>query len=143
MPHPYTTILKPARLSSLPYPLCTPYLGFAAMLMAGLDGVKTARPGTGDGQDLYYLPIRLSHRPFAVRCARHRRTRQDRSFLNRGVFANDFMTAISVLKMAEVIRFEGPHAAPVRIRMYYSAEVDTESRNRAKGTRWGPFFILF
>jgi len=34
-----------------PDPMANPYLGFAAMLMAGLDGVKEqARSGSGDGQ---------------------------------------------------------------------------------------------
>ena len=40
-----------------PDPLCNPYLGFAAMLMAGLDGIKNKlNPGEPTDKDLYDLP---------------------------------------------------------------------------------------
>ena len=49
---PYTTNPKAKRVEvRFPDPLCNPYLGFAAMLMAGLDGIKSQLdPGLGDGQ---------------------------------------------------------------------------------------------
>src|SRR4029434_7476128 len=40
-----------------PDPLANPYLGFAAMLMAGLDGIKNKiDPGPAMDKDLYHLP---------------------------------------------------------------------------------------
>jgi glutamine synthetase len=40
-----------------PDPLCNPYLGFAALLMAGLDGVRNKiHPGEAASKDLYHLP---------------------------------------------------------------------------------------
>ena len=56
-----------------PDPLANPYLGFAAMLMAGPDGIKNKlNPGAPIDKDLYDLPPRSSSksRPSAARCAR-------------------------------------------------------------------------
>jgi glutamine synthetase len=55
---PYTTNPKAKRVEvRFPDPLCNPYLGFAAMLMAGLDGVKNKLdPGAAMDKDLYDLP---------------------------------------------------------------------------------------
>ena len=49
---PWTTNPKAKRVEvRFPDPLCNPYLGFAAMLMAGMDGVKNKLdPGPGDRQ---------------------------------------------------------------------------------------------
>ena len=49
---PYTTNPKAKRVEvRFPDPLCNPYLGFAAMTMAGLDGIKNKLdPGVGDRQ---------------------------------------------------------------------------------------------
>ena len=55
---PYTTNPKAKRVEvRFPDPLCNPYLGFAAMLMAGLDGIKNKLdPGSAMDKDLYDLP---------------------------------------------------------------------------------------
>ena len=55
---PYTTNPKAKRVEvRFPDPLCNPYLGFAAMLMAGLDGIKNKLdPGEAMDKDLYDLP---------------------------------------------------------------------------------------
>ena len=46
-----------ARRGAFPDPLANPYLAFAAMLMAGLDGVKNKLdPGSAIDKDLYDLP---------------------------------------------------------------------------------------
>ena len=55
---PYTTNPKAKRVEvRFPDPLANPYLGFAAMLMAGLDGMKNKLdPGAAIDKDLYDLP---------------------------------------------------------------------------------------
>ena len=55
---PYTTNPKAKRVEvRFPDPLANPYLGFAAMLMAGLDGIKNKLdPGAAMDKDLYDLP---------------------------------------------------------------------------------------
>ena len=55
---PFTTSPKAKRVEvRFPDPLANPYLGFAAMLMAGLDGIKNKlNPGEAMDKDLYDLP---------------------------------------------------------------------------------------
>jgi glutamine synthetase len=107
-----------------PDPLCNPYLGFAAMLMAGLDGIKNKiDPGPAIDKDLYDLPPRELKKIPTV-CGSLREALQnldkDRAFLKAGdVFDDDFIDSYIELKMQEVIRFEHtPH--PVEFEMYYS-----------------------
>ena len=108
-----------------PDPLCNPYLGFAAMLMAGLDGVMNKLdPGEAVDKDLYDLPPReLKKIPTVCGSLREALTNldKDREFLKKGdVFDDDFIDSYISLKMSEVIRFEHtPH--PVEFDMYYSA----------------------
>src|SRR5215469_5990341 len=108
-----------------PDPLANPYLGFAAMLMAGLDGIKNKLdPGAAVDKDLYDLPpAELKEIPTVCGSLRDALgcLDQDRAFLKAGgVFDDDFIDSYIDLKMAEVIRFEHtPH--PVEYEMYYSA----------------------
>ena len=55
---PYTTYPKAKRVEvRFPDPMANPYLAFAAMLMAGLDGIKNKiDPGPAMDKDLYDLP---------------------------------------------------------------------------------------
>ena len=55
---PYTTNPKAKRVEvRFPDPMANPYLAFAAMLMAGLDGIKNKiDPGRPMDKDLYDLP---------------------------------------------------------------------------------------
>ena len=55
---PYTSNPKAKRVEvRFPDPMANPYLGFAAMLMAGLDGIKNKLdPGPAMDKDLYDLP---------------------------------------------------------------------------------------
>ena len=55
---PYTANPKAKRVEvRFPDPMANPYLGFAAMLMAGLDGIKNKiDPGPAMDKDLYDLP---------------------------------------------------------------------------------------
>ncbi|MDN2567456.1 type I glutamate--ammonia ligase [Aquibium sp. A9E412] len=107
-----------------PDPGANPYLAFAAMLMAGLDGIKNKiHPGQPMDKDLYDLPPKeLKRVPTVAGSLREALMSldKDRGFLKAGgVFDDDQIDAYIELKMAEVMRFEmTPH--PVEYDMYYS-----------------------
>ncbi|HTO28127.1 MAG TPA: type I glutamate--ammonia ligase, partial [Devosia sp.] len=108
-----------------PDPLANPYLGFSAMLMAGLDGIKNKiHPGDPMDKDLYELP-RQELLQIPTVCGSLREALEaldkDREFLKAGgVFEDDQIDSYIELKMTEVIKFEHtPH--PVEYEMYYSA----------------------
>ncbi|WP_061935466.1 type I glutamate--ammonia ligase [Aureimonas sp. AU22] len=107
-----------------PDPTANPYLAFAAMLMAGLDGIKNKiHPGAAMDKDLYDLPPEeLKEIPTVCRSLREAMESldSDRDYLKAGgVFDDDQIDAFIDLKMAEVLRFEmTPH--PVEFDMYYS-----------------------
>ena len=107
-----------------PDPGANPYLAFAAMLMAGLDGIKNKiHPGQAMDKDLYDLPPKELKKVPTV-CGSLREALmsldKDRGFLKAGgVFDDDQIDAYIELKMAEVLRYEmTPH--PVEFEMYYS-----------------------
>ncbi|HZY50789.1 MAG TPA: type I glutamate--ammonia ligase [Devosia sp.] len=108
-----------------PDPLANPYLGFAAMLMAGVDGIKNKiHPGDPMDKDLYELPPEeLKQIPTVCGSLREalESLDKDRDFLKAGgVFDDDQIDSYIDLKMTEVIKFEHtPH--PVEYEMYYSA----------------------
>jgi len=107
-----------------PDPSANPYLGFAAMLMAGLDGIANKiSPGEAVDKNLYDLPpAELKEIPTVCGSLREALMNLDknREFLKKGgVFTDDMIDAYIELKMAEVARFEmTPH--PVEFDMYYS-----------------------
>ncbi len=123
---PFTNNPKAKRVEvRFPDPGANPYLGFAAMLMAGLDGIKNKiDPGPAMDKDLYDLP-KEELKQIPTVCGSLREALEsldkDRAFLkNGGVFDDDFIDSYIELKMTEVIRFEHtPH--PVEYEMYYSA----------------------
>jgi len=101
-----------------------PYLAFAAMLMAGLDGIQNKiHPGDAADKDLYDLePEEAKHIPTVCHsldmALEH--LDKDREFLTRGgVFTNDVIDAYINLKMQEVTRFR-MSTHPIEIDMYYS-----------------------
>jgi len=107
-----------------PDPGANPYLAYASLLMAGLDGIENKiHPGDPMDKDLYALPPEeLKEVPTvcgslrqALECLDH-----DRAFLKKGgVFSDDFIDSYIELKMQEVHAFEHtPH--PVEFKMYYS-----------------------
>ena len=107
-----------------PDPTANPYLAFAAMLMAGLDGIKNKiHPGDAMDKDLYDLPPK-ELKEIATVCGSLREALAnldaDRAFLKAGgVFDDDQVDAYIELKMEEVLRFEmTPH--PVEFDLYYS-----------------------
>ncbi len=122
---PTTTNPKAKRVEvRFPDPAANPYLAFAAMLMAGLDGIMNKiDPGSAMDKDLYDLPPEeLKKIPTVCGSLREALTNldKDRTFLKAGgVFDDDFIDSYIDLKMTEVVRLEmTPH--PVEYDMYYS-----------------------
>ncbi len=107
-----------------PDPAANPYLAFASMLMAGLDGIQNKiDPGAPMDKNLYDLPPKeLKKIPTVCGSLREALSSldKDRNFLKAGgVFTDDMIDAYIELRMEEVTRFEQtPH--PVEFDMYYS-----------------------
>ncbi len=107
-----------------PDPAANPYLAFAAMLMAGLDGVKNKiHPGEAMDMNLYELPpAQLKKVPNVCGSLREALSslQVDHKFLLQGgVFTQDLIDSYIDLKMEEVLAMETrPH--PVEFEMYYS-----------------------
>jgi glutamine synthetase len=105
-------------------PTANPYLMFASMLMAGLDGIKhKMHPGDAADKDLYDLPAEEAAAiPQVAGSLRESLDALDgdREFLTAGgVFTDDMIDAFIELKMEEVYRVE--HTThPVEFDMYYS-----------------------
>jgi glutamine synthetase len=122
---PYSSNPKAKRVEvRFPDPAANPYLAFAALLMAGLDGIQNKiDPGQPMDKDLYDLPpAELKQIPTVCGSLREALVNldKDRAFLKAGgVFDDDFIDAYIELKMTEVYRYEmTPH--PVEFDMYYS-----------------------
>lgn len=101
-----------------------PYLGFAAMLMAGIDGIKNkTHPGEAMDKDLYDLPPEEEKKIPQVAFSLEQALRaldSDREFLTAGgVFSDDMIDAYVALKMEEVTRLRMT-THPVEFDMYYS-----------------------
>ncbi len=122
---PYTSNPKAKRVEvRFPDPTANPYLCFASLLMAGLDGIQNKiDPGPAMDKDLYDLPPKELKKIPTV-CASLREALasldKDRAFLKAGgVFNDDFIDSWIELKMQENMRMEmTPH--PVEYEMYYS-----------------------
>ena len=123
---PWTESPKAKRIEArFPDPLANPYLCFAALLMAGLDGIhKRIEPGEAMDKNLYDLPPEEVEGIPTV-CASLREALDslsaDCDFLLAGdVFTKDQIDGYCELKWDEVHAFEHtPH--PVEFEMYYSA----------------------
>ncbi len=106
-----------------PDPAANPYLAFAALLMAGLDGIENKiHPGDAMDKDLYDLPPEEANSIPQV-CGSLREALAaldaDRKFLTKGgVFDDDQIDAYIELKMEENMRYE-LHPHPVEFEMYY------------------------
>ena len=100
------------------------YLMFAAMMMAGLDGIiNKIDPGSAMDKDLYDLPAEEVKNIPTV-CSSLAQALEaldaDRDFLKAGgVFDDDLIDAYIELKMEEVTRFR-MSTHPVEFDMYYS-----------------------
>lgn len=122
---PYESNPKGRRLElRFPDSMANPYLAFAAMMMAGLDGIQNKiHPGDAMDKDLYDLPPEeekdLDHVAFSLEEALNS-LNADRAFLKAGdVFTDDLMDAYVDLKIENVTRLRmATH--PVEFDMYYS-----------------------
>ena len=122
---PLVTSPKARRIEvRFPDPMCNPYLGFTAMMMAGLDGVQNKiNPGDPIDKNLYDLSPEeakdIPH-PCASLDEALSHLDKDRAFLTKGgVFTDDMIDAYIELKMEEVTRFRMT-THPVEFDMYYS-----------------------
>jgi glutamine synthetase len=108
-----------------PDSLANPYFAFAAMMLAGLDGIQNKiHPGDPADKDLYDLePEEAKHIPTVCHSLDMalEQLDKDREFLTRGgVFTNDVLDAYMGLKLQEITRFRmATH--PVELELYYSA----------------------
>ncbi|MDH4190878.1 MAG: type I glutamate--ammonia ligase [Betaproteobacteria bacterium] len=122
---PYVSNPKGRRVEvRFPDPTANPYMAFAAMLMAGLDGVQNKiHPGDPVDKNLYDLPPEEKKKVPNV-CASLDEALahldKDRAFLTKGgVFDDDLIDAYIELKMEEVTRFRMT-THPLEFDMYYS-----------------------
>lgn len=123
---PYAVSPKGKRVEvRFPDPTANPYLSFAAMLMAGLDGIENKiHPGEAMDQNLYELPQEELIKVPTV-CGSLREAieslQDDHAYLLKGdVFTTDMIEGYIDLKMEEVEAYETmPH--PIEFEMYYSA----------------------
>jgi glutamine synthetase len=105
-------------------PTANPYLCFAAMLMAGLDGIKNKiHPGDAMDKDLYDLPAEeAAEIPTVAESLKEalQALDADREFLTAGgVFSDDFIDSYIKLKSEDVERIQMT-THPVEFELYYS-----------------------
>ncbi len=104
--------------------MANPYLCFAAMMMAGLDGIQNKiHPGDAMDKDLYDLPPEEEKELKLVAFSLEEALAEldeDRAFLTAGgVFSDDLIDAYIDLKMENVTRLRMT-THPVEFDMYYS-----------------------
>ena len=105
--------------------LANPYLGFAAMLMAGIDGIKNQiDPGNGTDVDLFELPAeelaKISTVPASLNGSLEALKADHEYLLAGGVFTEDLIDNWIALKYEEVQQLrQRPH--PHEFTMYYDA----------------------
>jgi len=122
---PYVSNPKGRRVEvRFPDPLANPYLSFAALMMAGLDGVQNKiHPGDPIDKNLYDLPPEEAKKVPTVCHSLDQALGEldrDRAFLTKGgVFSDDMIDAYIELKMEEVTRFRMT-THPLEFEMYYS-----------------------
>jgi glutamine synthetase len=123
---PYGTGPKAKRVEvRFPDAMANPYLCYAALFMAGLDGIQNRiHPGEAMDKNLYDLPpAELAEVPTVCGSLREAldSLEADMDFLLKGdVFSKDQIEAYIEIKRADVARFEMT-PSPVEFDMYYSA----------------------
>jgi glutamine synthetase len=122
---PYVTTPKARRIETrFPDPSANPYLCFAALLMAGLDGIQNKiHPGDAADKDLYDLPPEEEAEIPQVAGSLEEALdalETDREFLTKGgVFTDDMLDAFIALKREEVEKVNMT-THPVEFDLYYS-----------------------
>jgi glutamine synthetase len=122
---PYGTGAKAKRVEfRFPDAMANPYLCYAALLMAGLDGIENKiHPGEAMDKNLYDLPPEeLAEVPTVCGSLREalNSLQADHGFLTKGgVFTEDQIEAYLELKWPEVARWEMT-PSPVEFDMYFS-----------------------
>jgi glutamine synthetase len=122
---PFTTGEKTRRIEvRFPDPCANPYLAFAAMLMAGLDGIeKRIHPGASMDDDLYELSAEEQRNIPSVAHSLGEALdalKKDHDFLMHGqVFTKDAILAYIDLKEQEVQALNMT-THPIEFQMYYS-----------------------
>lgn len=122
---PYVASPKGKRIEArFPDPACNPYLCFAALLMAGLDGIQNKiHPGEAADKNLYDLPPEeealiptvAENLEVALKALE-----DDHEFLLKGgVFTKEMLEAYIELKRDEVERYNVT-VHPIEFDMYYS-----------------------
>jgi glutamine synthetase len=105
-------------------PAANPYLAFAAMLMAGLDGIQNKiHPGEAMDKDLYDLPAEeAAEIPTVAESLQGalQNLNEDRDFLTAGgVFSDDFIDSYIALKSQDVEKVNMT-THPLEFDLYYS-----------------------
>jgi glutamine synthetase len=122
---PYIANPKGRRIEvRFPDSTANPYLAFAALMLAGLDGIQNKiHPGDAMDKDLYDLPPEEEKELKLVAFSLDEALGaldQDRDFLKAGgVFSDDLIDAYIGLKMDDVTRLR-MSTHPVEFDMYYS-----------------------
>ena len=122
---PYVNSPKARRIEvRFPDPTANPYLAFAALLMAGLDGIKNKiHPGDAADKDLYDLPAEeAAEIPTVAESFEEALAAldSDREFLTAGgVFTDDMIDAYIELKKDECVTVSQT-THPAEFDLYYS-----------------------
>ena len=122
---PHVSSPKAVRIEArFPDPTANPYLAFAALLMAGLDGIQNKmHPGEAADKNLYDLPPEEEAQIPTVAESLDvalQALKDDHDFLLKGdVFTKDMLEAFIALKEEEVQRLNVT-VHPVEFDMYYS-----------------------
>ncbi len=122
---PYVSSPKAKRIEArFPDPVANPYLCFAALLMAGLDGIQNKiHPGEAADKNLYDLPpeeeAKIPTVAHSLEMALDALQADHEFLLKGGVFTKEMIDAYIELKMEEVRRLNTT-THPVEFEMYYS-----------------------
>ncbi|MEO6699077.1 MAG: type I glutamate--ammonia ligase [Paraperlucidibaca sp.] len=122
---PYVSSPKGKRIEArFPDPVANPYLAFAALLMAGLDGIiNKTHPGEAADKNLYDLPpeeeAKIPTVAHSLEMALDALKADHEFLLKGGVFTKDMLDAYIELKTEEA-RLVSTTTHPVEFQLYYS-----------------------